>query len=81
MYFMFLISVTRFVKEKLVRIPGDVAFMAAASSPTDSGAATGSMIGRGTSSINVNKYHANYYWQIPYLKDRNHAHYSSENSK
>ena len=60
-YFMFLISVTRFVKEKLVRIPGDVAFMAAASSPTDSGAATGSMIGRGASSIDVNKYYANCY--------------------
>lgn len=61
MYFMFLISVTRFVKEKLVRILGDVVFMAAASSPTDSGAATGSMIGRGISSVDINKYHANCY--------------------
>lgn len=51
---MFFISVTRFVKEKLVRMPGDVAFMAAASTPTDSGAGTGSMMGRGTSSVDIN---------------------------
>lgn len=61
MYLMFLISVTRFVKEKLERMPGDVTFMAAASSPTDSGAGTGSMMGRGASSVDVNKYRANCY--------------------
>ena len=42
------------MKEKLVRMPGDVAFIAAASSPTDSGAGTGSMMGRGTSSVDIN---------------------------
>lgn len=56
---MFFISVTRFVKEKLDRIPGDVAFMVAASSPTDSGAGTGSMMGRGASSVDVKKHHTN----------------------
>lgn len=46
------------MKEKLERMPGDVAFMAAASSPTDCGAGTGSMIGRGVSSVGVNKNNA-----------------------
>ena len=41
---MFFISVFKFVNEKLERIPGDGVFKAAASSPTDSGAGTGSMI-------------------------------------
>lgn len=57
-YFIFLNSVLRFVKEKLERMPGDVAFMVAASSPTDCGAGTGSMMGRGASSVDVNKYNA-----------------------
>ena len=41
---MFFISVFRFVNEKLERIPCDGDFIAAASSPTDCGAGTGSII-------------------------------------
>lgn len=55
-HLIFLISVLRFVKEKLERMPGDWIFMAAASSPTDCGAGTGSMMGRGGTSVDVDKY-------------------------
>ena len=51
---MFLISVFKFVNEKFDRMPGDGVLMAAASSPTDCGAGTGSMIGSGFESVDVN---------------------------
>ena len=49
------------MKEKLERMPGDVAFMVAASSPTDCGAGTGSMMGRGDSSAGINEYNITCY--------------------
>ena len=54
---MFFISVFKFVNEKLERIPGDGVFKAAASSPTDSGAGTGSMICTVFGSIDNNNKH------------------------
>lgn len=55
LYLKFFISVFRFVYEKLERMLCDGDFIAAASSPTDCGAGTGSIMGRVGTSGDINK--------------------------